>query len=91
VAREIYQQAGFYLGIAIANILVSTGPRRVVIGGGVAQANDLLLGPIRETIASRVNMMPVDQVDVISAALGTNAGIIGSAVWTSQQFEEENP
>jgi glucokinase len=86
IAQEIYQQAGFYLGIAVANILVSTGPRRIVIGGGVAQAGELLLAPIRETICSRVKMMPVDQVEIMPAKLGTNAGIIGVAVWTRQQL-----
>jgi glucokinase len=38
VAQEIYTQAGTYLGIATANVLVSVGPRKVVIAGGVAAA-----------------------------------------------------
>jgi glucokinase len=84
IAQEIYRDAGFYLGIAIANILVSTGPRRIVIGGGVAKAGDLLLTPIRETINARVKLMPVEQVEVLQAKLGTNAGIIGVANWTRQ-------
>ena len=88
VAQTIYREAGFYLGIAIANVLVTVGPRRVVIGGGVGQAGELLLGPIRETLANRVHMLPVDQVQVVQARLGTNAGIIGVAMWASHRLND---
>jgi glucokinase len=86
LAQQIYQQAGHYLGIAVANVLVTVGPRKVVIGGGVARAGDLLLDPIRQTIRERVRMMPVDQVQVVPASLGVNAGIMGSAVWASHRL-----
>lgn len=81
IAKEIYQRAGTYLGIAIANTLVSVGPRKVVIAGGVAQAGDLLLDPIRKTVKERVFVMPVDQVEIVSAQLGNDAGVIGVAAW----------
>jgi glucokinase len=87
IALDIYHRAGFYLGIAVANVLVSVGPRRVVIGGGVAQAGDLLLTSVRKTVAERVRMAPVDQVEIVPARLGTNAGIIGAAMWASQRLE----
>jgi glucokinase len=83
IAKEIYDRAGTYIGLAVANVLVSVGPRKVVIGGGVAQAGDLLIEPIRRTIRERVFMMPVDQVEVVSAELGTNAGIFGMAAWAN--------
>jgi glucokinase len=86
LAQQIYQQAGHYLGVAVANVLVSVGPRKVVIGGGVARAGDLLLDPVRQTIRERVRMMPVDQVQVVPASLGVNAGIMGSAVWASHRL-----
>jgi glucokinase len=81
VAQEIFERVGFYLGIAVANILVSVGPRKVVIGGGVSQAGDLLLQPIRRTVRQRVFVMPVDQVEIVPAQLGINAGLVGAALW----------
>jgi glucokinase len=84
-AQEIYERAGTAIGIAVSNVLVSLGPKKVVLGGGVAQAGDLLFEPVRRTVHERVHMMPVDQVEILPAALGTNAGMIGAAVWSHQQ------
>ncbi len=81
VAQEIFERVGVYLGIAVANILVSVGPRKVVIGGGVSQVGDLLLQPIRRTVRQRVFVMPVDQVEIVPAQLGINAGLVGAALW----------
>jgi glucokinase len=81
IAMDIFERAGTYLGIAIANTLVSITPRKVVIAGGVSQAGDLLLDPIRRTIKERVFVMPVEQVEIVPARLGNDAGVIGVAAW----------
>ena len=86
IAKDIYHQAGVALGVAVANVLVTLGPRRVVFGGGVARAGKLLLNTIRQTIDTRVKMMPVDQVELFQAKLGDNAGIIGVAMWASHRI-----
>ena len=83
-AMDIYERAGFSLGIAAANICVSVGPRRIIIAGGVSQAGDLLLVPIRRTLRERVTVMPVEQVEVIQSQLGNNAGVIGAACWVAK-------
>jgi glucokinase len=84
VAKDIYDKAGFYLGIAAANICASVGPRRIIISGGVSQAGDLLFDPIRRTLKERVTIMPVDQVEIVSSKLGDNAGVIGAACWAAK-------
>jgi len=85
VANEIYQSVGELIGIAISNILVTIGPRKVVLAGGVAGAGDLLLHPIRRKIREQVFMMPADQVEIAIASLGMNAGIIGVAAWSAER------
>jgi glucokinase len=90
IARGIYDEVGRYIGYAVSNILATIGPRRVVIGGGVAQAGDLLLEPIRRTIKERVTVMPVDQVEVVPAALGSTAGIVGMAAWAALKGYQTN-
>jgi glucokinase len=82
-ALEVWDRAGTYLGIGVANILISVGVKRVVIGGGVAKAGDLLLDPIKRVVNERVFLMPVEKVEILSAALGTKAGIVGMAAWSA--------
>ncbi len=86
IAKDIYERAGFYIGVAAANICVAVGPRRIIIAGGVSRAGDLLLEPIRRTLRQRVAVMPVEQVEVVPSELGDNAGVIGVACWVAQEL-----
>ncbi len=79
---------GRYLGIGIANMITVISPDRIVLGGGVAAAGDLLFGPIRAEIARRVTTTSVDQVDLVPAELGTWAGAIGAAVHGAERAGE---
>jgi glucokinase len=86
IANMILEDAGFYIGIAVANICSTIGPRKIVITGGVAQIGDLILTPIRRTILERVKIMPVEQVEVVQAQLGDQAGVIGAALWAQSSL-----
>lgn len=83
IAIDIYERAGFYLGIAAANVCVAIGPRRIILGGGVSQGGELLLSPIRRTLQQRVTVMPIEQVEIVLSHLGNDAGVIGAACWAS--------
>jgi glucokinase len=82
-AQAVWNRAGTYLGIGVANILTCVGVKRVVIGGGVGKAGDLLLAPIRKVIEERVFLMPVEKVEIVQAKLGNDAGIVGMAAWSA--------
>lgn len=84
-AQEVWDRAGTYLGIGVANILTCLGVKRVVIGGGVAKAGDLLINPIKKVIEERVFLMPHEKVAIIKAALGNDAGVVGMAAWSARQ------
>ena len=75
---------GRYLGIGIANMITVISPDRVIIGGGIAAAGDLLLEPIREELRQRVRTTALDEVEIVTAELGTWAGAIGAAVHGSE-------
>ena len=83
-------QIGRYLGIGIGNMIVVIAPDRVVIGGGVAAAADLLFGPIRDEIRRRVRTTSLDLVEVVVAELGTWAGAIGSAIHGAEAAERRS-
>ena len=74
------ESVGRYLGIGIANLIVVLNPERVVIGGGVAAAADLLLPAVRDEVGRRVHVTDLSQVEIVAAELGTWAGAIGAGV-----------
>lgn len=88
VAIEIFERAGFYLGVGIANLITVLSPQMVVVGGGVAQAGELLFDPIRRTVAERVHVTPLEKVKIVPAELGRVAGVVGAAVWARQRLTE---
>ena len=77
-------QVGRYLGIGIASMITVITPDRVVIGGGIAAAADLLLGPIRAELELRVKTTSLDRVEVVIAELGTWAGAIGAGIYGAE-------
>ncbi len=87
IAKTIIADAGFFIGIAAANICATIGPRRIVIAGGVSQIGERILAPIRRTIRERVTIMPVEQVEVVQAQLGDDAGVIGAAMWAAESLK----
>lgn len=81
-------QVGRYLGIGIANLIVVLTPDRVVLGGGVAAAGALLLGPIHDEVRHRVHVTSLDRVEIVTAELGIWAGAIGAAVHGAERSSE---
>ena len=73
-------EIGRWLGIGIANLVVVLNPDRVVLGGGVAGAGELLIDPIRDEVRRRVHVTNLDAVEIVTAELGTWAGAIGAGV-----------
>jgi glucokinase len=79
-ARVGMAEVGRHLGIGIANTIVAVTPDRVVIGGGVSGALDLLLPAVWDELRQRVHVTSLESVQIVAAELGTWAGAIGAAV-----------
>jgi glucokinase len=79
-AQQGLTEVGQYLGIGVGIVLALLSVDRVVVGGGVAAAGELLLGPLRAELRRRVFITDLDAVDVVGAELGIWAGAIGAAV-----------
>jgi len=86
-ATEGIAQVARYLGIGIANMVVVISPDRIVIGGGISAAADLLLGPIQDELRRRVQTTSLDEVEIVTAELGTWAGAIGAAIHGAEAAE----
>lgn len=79
LSRLVMKETGTYLGIALASYVNILNPEIIVIGGGIANAGDLLLKPAKEEMMKRAYPLPARNVKVVRAKLRNDAGIIGSA------------
>ena len=69
-----------YIGIGIANVVTILGPGRVVIGGGIAEAGDAILSPIKRVVRETATFVPPDSYEIVGSELGAAAGAVGAAV-----------
>lgn len=80
VAKKIFEIIGNYIGIGLASVVNLLNPEKIVIGGGVADAGDLLFEPIKETLKKRSMPIQGAAVEVVHAELGNTAGVIGASL-----------
>lgn len=77
---ELLAEVGDWLGVGIANLAAALDPGTFVIGGGVSDARELLIGPAtsayRRTLSGR-GFRP--EARIVRAHLGNEAGMIGAA------------
>ncbi len=78
VAGAVWTDAVEALASVMAPIVAAAGTRRVLIGGGLANAGALLLDPLR--VALVVRLPDGVELDVVPATLGQWAGAIGAAL-----------
>ncbi|WP_281374199.1 ROK family glucokinase [Halobacillus locisalis] len=67
------------LGLAIANLAIAMNPEKIVIGGGVSKAGDLLLDPLQEAYNKYALNRTREASSFGIAELGNDAGVIGGA------------
>jgi len=79
-AVHALEQLGHWLGQACASLSAVLDPQRFVFGGGVADAGDLLLDPIRESFRSHLPARGYHpEPEFVIAELVNNAGVVGAA------------
>jgi glucokinase len=80
-ALEVLELIGTRLGAACASFVNAFNPQVIVIGGGVMAAGDLLLEPARAVVAARALPPARDEVRIVTAAFGVEAGMVGAAAF----------
>lgn len=81
VALAALRRAGQALGVAIASAAHLCDLDLVCIGGGLARAGDLLFTPLRDALAAHARLDFAGRVEVVPAALGQDAGLVGAAAF----------
>jgi glucokinase len=80
-ARAVWDHAIEVAGLAISNLVHLFAPQVVVVGGGVGRSGEVLLAPIREQLEAHGPRGARDDVAIVCATLGDDAGLIGSVGW----------
>jgi glucokinase len=78
-AGQAFRRAGRAVAAGIVSAAAVCDLRRVVIGGGVAAAEDLLFPPLREAVAAHARLGFLRELAVEPARLGPAAGLVGAA------------
>ncbi len=76
-SREAFREAGHYLGVALAGYVNIFDPEVIVIGGGVANAGDLLMDQAQVTMESLAMNQPLKGVRLVVSELGEFSGAMG--------------
>ncbi|GAB3150525.1 ROK family glucokinase [Micromonospora sonneratiae] len=80
ISIEAFAQLGKWLGIGLADLAQILDPQVLVVGGGVVDAGDLLLGPTTQSFMDSVAQRGrLPMAEVRPAELGNSAGVIGAA------------
>lgn len=77
-ALQIITEAGICIGVAVASLINLINPGLVVIGGGLAQIGEPLLGPIRFTVQQRCLSAAAESVRIETAGLGSRSTSMGA-------------
>jgi glucokinase len=79
-ARDVLAVIGERLGYGLVGLVNTFNPEVIVIGGGAARGGDLLLEPARAVIAQRALPPAREQVRLVPAHYGDEAGMMGAAL-----------
>ena len=88
VSRMVLGHVGRQLGVGLSSISNIFNPEVVVVGGGAMAAGDLLLEPAREELRARGLPPNRDQIRVVPAKFGPEAGMLGAAVMALDELEQ---
>ena len=79
LSKAVVERVGNYLGLALSHIGNVMNPEKIVIGGGVSHAGDILLEPVRQAFETYSFKRVRKSTKIHLATLGNDAGVIGAA------------
>jgi glucokinase len=77
-ATALIESAGRYLGIGLASLINTFNPQAIVIGGGLVNMGETILGPAVDTARARSFAQSFSDVRIVEGELGERAGALGA-------------
>ena len=79
LAQKVLNEVSFHLGLALANIGNTLNPDKIVLGGGVSKAGNILLNSVKENFEKFAFPAVRNSTEIDLATLGNDAGVLGAA------------
>ena len=76
--RRALADAGRHIGAAVADLCNLINPERIIVGGSMAVAGDMLLDPLREAVGLRAIPSAAEDVEIVLGELGERAELLGA-------------
>ena len=77
-ARRAVSDAGREIGVAVAGLCNLINPERVIVGGMLSRAGEVLLQPLRESLRRHAVQAAAEKVEVVQAVFVERAELLGS-------------
>ncbi|MEU3983040.1 ROK family protein [Streptomyces sp. NPDC026672] len=88
-AVRVWQEAVDALADGLVTALTLLDPRTLIVGGGLAEAGDVLFAPLREAVRRRVTFQKLPSI--VPAALGDTAGCLGAGLLARDLLDTTDP
>lgn len=76
--RRAIADAGRHVGVAVANLCNLVNPERIIVGGSIGAAGEVLLEPLRESVSRRAIPTAAQDVEIVPGSLGARAELLGA-------------
>jgi predicted NBD/HSP70 family sugar kinase len=76
--RRVIADIGRHIGRGVANLCNLLNPSRIILGGDLAEAGELVLGPVRDSVARYAIPSAARQLSVAPGVLGDRAEVLGA-------------
>jgi predicted NBD/HSP70 family sugar kinase len=75
--KRVIADSGRHIGVAVASLINLLGPDRVVVGGELSRAGDVLLDPLRTAVSRSAVQAANEAVQIVGGELGPDAEVLG--------------
>ena len=79
-ALMMLERTGKYIGTGVASVINLLNIERIVLGGGVMQAREIILNPVIQEAKRRAFQPCFEATQILAASLGADAATIGAAM-----------
>jgi len=86
-AVRVIADAGRHLGIALAGLSNLVDPRRIVVGGELAEAGEMLLSPLRHALERSTLATASGGPEVVRGELGERAEVLGAVLFAIERAQ----